>query len=160
MFVRRKARGLKRFLNVTWDEIRQAERYGDKEMEFELYDIFERASIYGGEIDRKIEENIEYTLRREGLLPRGASVTIPAGALLWQCYDDQCYYDADFEVFDETGNKVLARGKATGIFYLIDDETAELQDVTVSMPTDHVKRLKSLAEGLKAMIASVFGLPR
>jgi len=161
MFVRRKARGLKRFLNVTWDEIRKAERYGEREMGFELYDIYEEASIYGNELDNLVEENIKYVLQREGLLPRGASVVVPVGALDWECPEEgeTCWYRAGFEVFDETGDRVLAGGTAAGTMFLFDDK-AELQDMTIYMPTDHVKKLKALAEGLKAMIASVFGLPR
>jgi len=44
MFVRRKAGGLKRFLNV----------------------IFEEAKIYGNELDNLVEENIKYVLQRVG----------------------------------------------------------------------------------------------
>ena len=157
MFIRKKAGGLKRFLNVTWDEIREAERLGEKGMSFELYDILEEASIYGTELDERVEENIQYVLKREGLLPRGASVLIPAGALHWECPEgESCWYYADFEVFDETGEKILARGSATGSMLMLDEETAQLIDMTVWMPTNYVKKLKSLAMGLKSLIAAIF----
>ena len=142
--------------NVTWEEIREAERFGEKEMSFELWDIFEEASFYGHELDNKIEENIEYVLKREGIFdPRKMSVTIPVGALYYSCYEEEgkCYYEAHFEIFDETGNNVIARGIAYGHGdYFPEDEEMMLIDMTVAMPTKYVKKLKRMVDTLKHII--------
>jgi len=152
------SRGLRRFLGVTWDEIEKAQRLGERQMGFELYDIMEEASIYGAELDERVEENIKYVLEREGLLPKGASVVVPMGALHWECPEEggTCWYRADFEVFDKTGNRVLARGTANG-FMTLEDDTAMLLDMTVWMPTEDVKRLKRMVEKAKALLHSIFG---
>ena len=154
IFVKKKKNKANRFLDVTWEEIREAEREGEREMSFELHDIMEEASIYGRELDRRIEENIQYILKREGLLPRGYSVIVPAGALYWECPEGgSCWYKADFEVFDETGRNIVAYGTATGSMLTLDD-TAELLDMTVWMPTSYVKKLKSLVESLLGRIST------
>jgi len=131
--------------------IGRSKGYDEREVCFELYDIMEEASIYGTELDDRIEENIKYVLEREGLLPKGATVVIPMGALHWECPEGEetCWYYANFEVFDETGNRILARGTANGSLIMLDEETVELQDMRVWMPTEFVKELKALAEILK-----------
>jgi len=151
VFVRRRHTSIKSWLDVTWDEIREAEKHGEKFMEFELTDIFESASIYGRALDNLVENNIKYVLEREGLLPKGYDVVIPATALTWSCNNGSCIYTAHFAVYDETGNNIVARGVAYGLMHIYDDNTAELMDMTVEMPTDHVKKLKSLAERLKSL---------
>jgi len=129
----------------------RSKRYNEREMCFELYDIMEEASIYGTELDDRIEENIKYVLKREGLLPEGASIVIPMGALHWECSKGEgtCWYYANFEVFDKTGNRILARGTANGTLAMLDEETVELIDMHVWMPTKFVKELKTLVELLK-----------
>ncbi len=168
---RRKRRG--RYLdwlrNVTWEEIEEA---GDT-MQFELYDIDERASIYGRDLERVIEENIRYILEREGLYdPRKiGAIVIPAGGLHWECSGHTCWYSADFEVFDKSGNKILAYGTATGTMIPLDEETVSVMDMYVSMPTEHVEKLKrlvesvgstakALAEATRRLVASVFNPSR
>ena len=157
---------LSRFLNVTWKEIAEAEREGEREMEFELYDILESAKIYGGHFDRLIAQNVEEVLKREGLFrePQG-SVIIPAPGSYWECEEERetlktgkvvasCWYEAPFEVFDETGNRIMATGVAYGEMMLYYDpqkpeETmeGELIDMTVAMPIEDVKTLKRHVEG-------------
>ena len=140
--------------NVTWEEIREAEREGDKLMEFELTDILESAKLTTREIDKKIEENIEYILKREGIYdPEKMSVVIPVAATQMSYEDGFCYFTSDFEVFDETGNRVIARGTAyTTAMCPPNKLEAELLDMTVVMPTRYVKKLKRMVETLKHVI--------
>jgi len=145
--------------HVSWRDIKEAEREGDKLMEFELTDILESAKLTTKEIDDKIKENIEYILKREGIYdPEKMSVVVPPLALHWECDEKEgsCFFTADFEVFDETGNKILARGTAyaSGLYFPKDLET-ELLDMTVAMPTRYVKRLKRIVETLKHVIWGV-----
>ena len=157
---------LSRFLNVTWKEITEAEREGEREMEFEMTDIFESAKVFGGHFDRLIAQNVEEVLKREGLFrdPLG-EVVIPAPGAYWNCEEEKqklktgevstsCFYEAPFEVFDETGRHILARGVAYGHMILYYDprkpeETmeGELFDMTVAMPIEDVKTLKRHVEG-------------
>jgi len=157
LFVKRKERGFRMLRDVSWEEIKEAEAHGEEEMEFELTDIMESASVYGGKFDRLVENNIKYVLEREGLLPRRYEVVIPSTALYWECDGGTCHYNASFEVFDESGRNIVAYGVAYGSMMLYDEEEAELMDMTVTMKTGDVKKLKSLAERLKASIASIFG---
>jgi len=156
MFVKRRKSVFEELKNVTWKDIEEAEKRKEKEMEFELTDIFESASIYGRAFDNLVEKNIKYVLQREGLLPKGYDVVIPATALTWSCDNGSCIYTAHFAVYDETGNNIVARGVAYGLMNIYDDNTAELMDMTVEMLTEHVKKLKSLAERLKASLAHIF----
>ncbi|MHA1632571.1 MAG: hypothetical protein ACTSXC_07190 [Candidatus Freyarchaeota archaeon] len=135
---------------VTWEDVRRALRLRERNMEFELTDIFEEASKWGRELEEKLEENIEYVLKREGLLRgRVGSVVIPAGALYWECDDERCWYSANFEVFDKSGNVVLARGTVGGTMVELDENTFEISDMTVRMPVDDVARLLGMEK--KAM---------
>jgi len=145
---------LSRFLNVTWKEITEAEREGEREMEFEMTDIFESAKVFGGHFDRLIAQNVEEVLKREGLFrePLG-NVVIPAKLKTGEV-STSCFYEAPFEVFDETGRHILARGVAYGHMILYYDprkpeETmeGELFDMTVAMPIEDVKTLKRHVEG-------------
>jgi len=156
MFVKRRKSVFEELKNVSWKDIEEAEKQKVKTMEFELTDIFESASIYGRAFDNLVEENIKYVLQREGLLPKGYSVAIPATALTWSCDGNHCIYTAHFGVYDESGNNIVARGVAYGSMFIYDDSTAELVDMTVEMLTDSVKKLKSLAERLKASLAHIF----
>jgi len=139
-----------RLLNVTWNEILEAEKEGEKEMEFELTDIFEEAKP--SNIDFHIEDNIEYILKREGLLPEGAKVVVPAGWLHWDCEEEfgKCSYVTGFEVYDETGRHVIARGDAYGDMLLYEtkegEEEYELLDMTTAIPIEELKALKSRVE--------------
>jgi len=148
-FVRRKEKSASEWLgNVTWDEIRDAERSREKAMKFELTDIFEEAYV-GLQLDGLLEENIEFILKREGLYDpeKMGNVIIPAGALDWECEGEECWYSANFEVFDKSGNEVLAMGTATGTMYLIAYPRAdrvEVSDMAVTMPVEHVKKLKAM----------------
>lgn len=149
----------KKLLNVTWDEIREALRSGDMEMEFELTDILEEASIYGFELENKISENIEYVLKREGLYDpeKMGGIVIPAGALHWECEEEgSCYYSAGFEVFDKTGRHTIAFGTAYGTMIPLDEDTMEIIDMTVGMPTGHVKRLKELVEKVRGLVGRIW----
>lgn len=155
----------KHLAHVTWDEIREAERLGERKMEFELTDILEEVSIWGRELDEKLEENIEHILKREGLYDpeKMGGVVIPAGALHYECPPGEtCWYSADFEVFDKTGNRIIARGTAYGTMIPLDKkmETMEIMDMTVAMPTSDVKRLKQMVGKavslLKHLVAGIF----
>ena len=152
---------VKRFLHVTWEDIERAERARDKVMEFELYDILESASIYGRELERVLEENIRYVLEREGLYDpkKIGSIVIPAGALHWECEEGTCFYTANFEVFDPSGNRILASGTATGTMHVYDDK-AEILDMTVAIPTHYVKKLKEIVSGTKRLLATVLDFVR
>lgn len=160
-FVKRKEKfGSKWFRDVTWDEIREAERLREKVMEFELTDIEEDVHV-GWELDRALEENIKYILKREGLYDpeRMGSVVIPMGALNWECDDEQCWYVANFEVFDKSGNEILVMGTATGTMYLIAYPRTDrvlISDMVVTMPVEHVKKLKTLTEAARRLVASIF----
>jgi len=140
--------------DIKWEEIKEAEKAGE-EIGLELYDILEEASIYGRELDNVIEKNIEEVLKREKLLPRNYSVVIPMGALRWTCEDDTCYYTADFEVFDETGNRVVATGTATGTMIPIDKDKMEVIDMRVWLPPENAKKLK--VEKLKDLYCTETG---
>jgi len=159
MFVRRKPASVRSWLDVTWGEIREAERRGEKFMEFELTDIFEEASIYGRDLERLLEENIRYVLQREGLYDpaKMGSIVIPAGALAMRYPGEgeaTGSITAQFSVFDKTGNRVIATGTVYGTFVPRDGKV-ELLSIGVAMTTEDVKKLKSLAERLKASLASL-----
>jgi len=160
-FVKRKENfGSKWLRDVTWDDIREAERFGEKVMQFELTDIEEDVYV-GWELDRALEENIKYVLKREGLYDpeRMGSIVIPMGSLNWECDDEECWYVANFKVFAKDGNEVLAMGTATGTMYLIAfprKDRVLISDMVVSMPVEHVKKLKTLAGAVRRLVATIF----
>ena len=142
--------------NVTWKEIRKAERLREKEMEFELEDIFESAKLYGRDLERRLEENVEYVLKREGLLdPEEMHVSIAPADLYWECDEEEgdCRYSANFAIFDKTGNNIIAYGTVYGSgHYFPEEDETELLYITVAMPTRFVKKLKRMVETLKHVI--------
>jgi hypothetical protein len=155
-FVKRKDSIFEKLKTITWKEIKEWEATGEKEVQFELWDILEEASVHGTELEEKLEENIEYTLKREGLFKEGWDVVIPASALSYECGEGEgkesiCWYDANFEVFDETMRNIIAYGIASGSMIPVGPEeeresVMEITDMTVFMPLKDVKKLKRLVE--------------
>lgn len=80
------------------------------EESFELWDILEE--MKPGDKD-KIEENVEYVLKREKLLPKGGSVLIPMGSWDWEIEDGRWEFWALFEIFEKGGWDMVAHGKVT-----------------------------------------------
>lgn len=65
---------------------------------------------------RKIEENIAFILRREKMMPEGASVIVPEGAYgynLERHVDGpfMYYFDGDWELFARGGQDIIASGE-------------------------------------------------
>jgi hypothetical protein len=150
-FVKRKDSIFEKLKAITWKEIKEWEATGEKEIQFELSDILEEASIYGGKLEDKLEENIEFVLNREKIFGKGWDVVIPPTALNWECEEGMCWYHADFEVFDETMRNIIARGTATGSMIPVGPEeeresVMEIADMSVFMPIEDVKKLKELAQ--------------
>jgi len=143
--------------DVTWDEIREAERFGEEEMEFELMDIEEEAHSLGWELDNLIINNIKYILNREGLFDPTWSIGMPqtSEGLYWECDQGICYYTANFGIYDERGN-LIARGVAHGHMLPTGENSMVLQDMTVELPTEDVKKLKSLTERVKTLVHTIF----
>jgi len=127
---------LRFFKKVMLKDVMEAEKYGEKYMSFELYDILEEASPR--ELDSKIEENIEYVLKREGLFSPDMEVIVPMGALRWECEEYSCSYVADFEVFKN--DEIVAYGTASGFMHPSNGNFVII-DMTVTIPTKDVKRL-------------------
>lgn len=119
--------------------------------EFELDDIFETYTFKT--IDAGVEKNIEYVLKREKLLPKGARISIPAiGGLDWETEGDLAAYNANFYI---TGGPLREEiiGQAYGRMLL--EETRPdrfpkytLIDMIVELKTTDVAKLRRLiAEG-------------
>jgi len=142
--------------NVTWEEIREAERLGEKEMSFELEDILEDVDLSTREVYDKIIENIEYLLKEEGLYdPTRMGVELSPWEVSYiHCNtDEECYYKVVFDVYDKTTGDVLAKGIAYGSGnYFEKDGTMGMLDMNIYMPTKFVKKLKRMVETLKHVI--------
>lgn len=84
--------------------------------ELELVDIFD--AIKPGTAKRVIADNVEYTLRREKLLPTGYSVLVPAGGVhTWEPESPERglgFVHVDFEIFAPDMNTIVAYGTAYG----------------------------------------------
>jgi hypothetical protein len=101
---------------------------------YELMDVDEVVSIYGREMEVKLEGLIEEALQRGGAIDpaRGEHVVIPAGELIVECDDQRCYYGTGFEVFDGTGRRILMIGRAAGAMVPRDAEgTYEIHDLEI-----------------------------
>ena len=146
-FVKRKNSIFEKLKTITWKEIKEWEAAGEKEIRFELSDILEEASIYGGKLEDKLEENIKFILNREKIFEKSWDVVIPSTALSWECEEDLCWYNANFEVFDETKQNIIAYGTASGSMIPVGPEeekesVMEILDMSVFIPIEDVKKLK------------------
>jgi len=82
--------------------------------EFELHDIFD--DIKSQNVRSVLAENIEYTLKREKLLPPGHTVLIPVGGDRWEEESEKGtgFVQGDFEIFAPDMNTIVAYGTAYG----------------------------------------------
>jgi len=95
-------------MTTLLDRLEQAASH---EKVFELRNIIEM--VRPGDKTR-IEENIEYVLKRENLLPEGGSVVIPVGSWDWIIDEPGWWgFEALFEIFEKGGQNIAAYGKVT-----------------------------------------------
>lgn len=99
----------------------------------ELYDIME--SITPQNIRSVLVNNVEEVLKREmGSAWRDYSVVVPVGAEHEELVeDDTLSIGGDFEVFDGTGNNILAYGTVYGDGIDLGDGGGELSSITVEI---------------------------
>ena len=78
---------------------------------YELDDILEE--VTGSTVKRVVTENVEYELKRKGLMKEGQRVVIPEGGYDYNL-DDQGGVSGNWELFDRDQNTVLAQGSVVG----------------------------------------------
>lgn len=98
-----------------------------KEITTELTDIFEDITVKNHK--KVLKSNIEYILKREGLLPKGSSVCLCVGSTMLT----ENYAHAYFSVFGRDMNTVLFEGCAYGS---VCDATNELMELTLETEVD------------------------
>ena len=127
----------------------------EPEMEFELYDVMEHVNIYGRDLENKLEKLIAELLKDHGVYnPENmGGIVIPAGALHWECESGSkheivyCHYLADFEVFDKSGDVIIARGTVYGMAVPVDENTLEIINMFVKLYIDNIEMYRKLLSG-------------
>ncbi|ADC64733.1 hypothetical protein Ferp_0560 [Ferroglobus placidus DSM 10642] len=122
--------------------IKEAEE-GNTEVVLELEDIFESSNL-SHEFDRKVQENIEYILRRNCLWREGLRTAVLICKI---APDPDDTFFGYFQVFD--GTELVARGEFGGTFVVLDERAFEKPDVegieivelTISLPPVDAKKL-------------------
>jgi hypothetical protein len=97
-------------------------------LEAELYDIMEEATI--SKVDDVLEDNIKYILDREGI--KYYDVVIPVGGSYWEPSDGSMVYSADFDVYTDMSTSPY-RGVAYGMMLPVDEDTVEIEDMTIEL---------------------------
>ena len=116
-------------MNIT-TKLRKAK--GD-ENSMELYDIMQPIDFRN---DRQVlAENVEYTLKREKLLPRGYSVLIPVGGIVEHRQEtgrETGFIQGDFEIFAPDMDTIVAYGTTYGSIMAgeLMELTTEITEVT------------------------------
>jgi len=98
-----------------------------KKYVFELTDIYE--DIEGKsprQIDKIIEKNIKYILKREKLWKSNYEIIIPPGGAIWEFTDD--FYQVDFVIMDNKKQEVIFHGTCYGLI-----SHGEIRDMTVEL---------------------------
>lgn len=126
--------------------------------EFETYDINE--SVTPQNIRHKVADNVEYTLRREKLLPSGYSIVIPVGGDDYEMgEDDELSYSGNFEVFAPDADTIVAYGRVRG--YGLGNElhevTVSITDITEDKPKQRRKSNKARTKSGKRNIQTTMG---
>ena len=137
-----------------------------------VYDYFEdevedhAVGVPVWKLDDEVIDNIKFLLERYGLFDeKRMRVIIPAGATYdVSCREiepgsgvQQCIISQGFEIFDETGNEILAYGSAYTTYYApsaVEKPGAELVDVArtlVRIPAEGVRRLWQYLHGKLAI---------
>lgn len=131
---------------------------------FELHDIFD--DISSATARQVVADNVEYTLKREKLLPRGYSVLVPMGGVV--AWHDESprggigSVHCDFEIFAPDMNTIVAYGTAYGNHMAgeLVDLTTEITEVTGETGKPRKRTAPKSRKPAKGGPSSVRGLRR
>ena len=133
------------------------------ENSMELYDVMQPIDFRN---DRQVlTENIEYTLKREKLLPKGYSVIVPVGGIVDHSPESDRgtgHVQGDFELFAPDMNTIVAYGTAYGSIAMGEllDLTTEITQVTGEVGKPKHKSSKKRLPRVGKHSATLRGLRR